>query len=382
MDQQLALRVLDEIMHWDEPRRQHEFEWLQLMSRFKYDDYRDFGAGMRFLERLADWLQQFESSERETAYQFVKDRLIYFGRDEIAHLVELFYYRNVQPQLQLEVAAQLGIRPYLVWSRPESIDLYARTLRQCLFFGLSDGARIDSFRRVNTPEIKNDQILLATEISDEKWADVLDSLRKDLGDKHARFKFAFLLDDFIGTGSTLIRLDKGKWKGRLVRFWLALPEGDKQRTSGDEIASGGVPADDTVFEPNFVIQVHHYISTAEAQQKVLHREKDIRTGRGKDWFPSVAFTFGTILPGDIKITPENATDLRPLIEKHYNGRLENDSTRVGGTDDIKFGYGYCGLPLVLEHNTPNNSLPLIWADLPDGIPEMRPLFRRRQRHSS
>ena len=54
-----------------------------------------------------------------------------------------------------------------------------------------------------------------------------------------------------------------------------------------------------------------------------------------------------------------------------------------GGKDAHFGFGECGLPLVLDHNTPNNSLALLWAETPGdgGKHPMRPLFRRRQRHS-
>ena len=59
---------------------QPRIQWLRLMARIKYDSYEDFRAGARFLERLAVWLQQFKQEDRKTAYQFVKDRLIYIGR--------------------------------------------------------------------------------------------------------------------------------------------------------------------------------------------------------------------------------------------------------------------------------------------------------------
>ena len=44
----------------------------------------------------------------------------------------------------------------------------------------------------------------------------------------------------------------------------------------------------------------------------------------------------------------------------------------------------CALPVVLEHNTPNNSIPLLWAETAgaDGAHAMEPLFFRRDRHAS
>lgn len=367
MNQTLAWRVFEDIMDWDESRRLREFEWLQLIGQFKYDGYRDFVAGLRFVESLADWLQQFPRDERETAYEFIKTKLIYFGPGEINHLVELFYHQQVKPQLLHYVAQARGIKPYLIWSDRDSAELFAKILRQCLFFGLSDGARIDTFRRTNTPLIQNDQVLLATEISEEKWADVLASLRKALKDDSARFQFAFLLDDFVATGTTLLRFHENKWKGRLLRFWNSLPE-----TVTD------------YFHEDFVVHVHHYIAAASAMQKIEERDKEIRSTRGSDWFARIEFSAGTVLPEKIQITKENAGAFGELIETYYNEEIETDSTRVGGTKDIKYGYGYCGLPLILEHNTPNDSLPIIWADTSteNGQHAMRPLFRRRQRHSS
>ena len=83
MNQDLALRILGRIMSWSDERARDEFQWLRLMARLKYDGYRDFQAGMRFIESLAYWLQQFVSQERETAYSFVRRSLVYVGPGEM-----------------------------------------------------------------------------------------------------------------------------------------------------------------------------------------------------------------------------------------------------------------------------------------------------------
>ena len=62
MNQELWLKVLGKIMHWTDYQARQEFAWLSLMARLKYDGYRDFQAGMRFIESLATWLQQFNVS--------------------------------------------------------------------------------------------------------------------------------------------------------------------------------------------------------------------------------------------------------------------------------------------------------------------------------
>ena len=111
MNQDLALRVLGEIMNWADDRAREEFAWLRLMARLKYDGYRDFQAGMRFIESLTTWLQQFRAGERETAYAFVRRSLVYIGPSEMERLVEQFYPRFVRDRLFRMVASEHGIPP-------------------------------------------------------------------------------------------------------------------------------------------------------------------------------------------------------------------------------------------------------------------------------
>jgi hypothetical protein len=79
------------------------------MARLKYDGYRDFQAGMRFIESLATWLQQFKANERETAYSFVRRTLVYIGPSEMQRLVEQFYPGTVRDRLFRTVAAERNI---------------------------------------------------------------------------------------------------------------------------------------------------------------------------------------------------------------------------------------------------------------------------------
>ena len=62
-----ALRLLASVMDWTDEEATMEFRWMDLMARLKYDDYREFLAGMRFLESLVAWLQQFEPADRIAA---------------------------------------------------------------------------------------------------------------------------------------------------------------------------------------------------------------------------------------------------------------------------------------------------------------------------
>lgn len=369
MNQEFVLGKLSTLMKWEESRDREEFAWLRLMSRMKYDGYQDFLAGIRFIESLASWLQQFKQNERETAFQFLKKNLVFVSPGEIRHLVELFYSDTVQPRLVRKVAEILNIPKYRVWSDPEATALYDRLLRKTLFVELSDGARIDIFRRANAGVISNDQVVTAPRIIEAKWDDMLEDLRAALHATEERFSFVFLVDDFTASGTTLLRTEEKdgsvEWKGKLPRFF--------------EDASAVI---NSHFEDDWTLCVHHYISSQQADNTIRQRNEQVK--REKDdgqWFAQVEFSYGMLLPEEMRISSHTHPDFAQLVNDYYDDVIETKHMKLGG-DDARFGFGNCGLPLILEHNTPNNSLAILWAETPggDGKHAMRPLFRRRQRH--
>ncbi len=367
MKENVALRVLSEIMQWDNDRARREFAWLSLMSRMKYDGYRDFLAGVRFTESLADWLQQFGADEREIAYQFIRKHLVYFGPAEMQHLVELAYPEHVRRRLVTAVAQRAEIPRYLVWAHENGVVRYQALLRRTLFLGLSDGARMDTFRRVNVGIISNEQIVVATEVNPGKWESLIKKLREDTGDPKAQFEFLFLMDDFVGSGKTLLREAPPTWEGKLIKFWKQIQ-----------------PVRQTHFSSTLVVCVHHYVSTNEASRIMVERRDAAAAALGDGWFKreEIEFSFGTVLPPDLPIDEARFGEFMKLVKKYYDEAVQTQHTNVGGTDDVRLGFGGCALPLVLEHNTPNNSVALLWADTVGANNQhaMRPLFRRRQRH--
>lgn len=366
MNQDFILGRLAEIMAWETDRARNEFAWLRLMSQMKYDGYQDFLAGARFVESLADWLQQFSQEDRGTAYEFIRNSLVYVSTAEMNHLVELFYPETVVWRLQQEVARRLGISTWSVWASDESRALFNRLRRQSLFIELSDGARIDVFRRTNAGLISNEQTVTAPRLNDEKLDELLEDLRKDVNDPHARFAFVFLIDDFVGSGTTLLRKkDDSSWTGKLFRFW----DENKDRFK-------------KYFEDDWSLCVHHYLATLRAKKTIEERSGEINAKRGSDkWFAKIQFSYGAELPEDLPLSKSTHAAFLELANRYYDPAIENRHTRIAGTD-AKLGFGECALPLVLEHNTPNNSVALLWADTSgdNNKHAMRPLFRRRQRH--
>lgn len=379
MNEGLGLKILSEIMAWDDEQARREFAWLRLMSRLKYDGYRDFQAGMRFIESLATWLQQFASKERPTAYAFVRNALIYVGPSEMKRLVEQLYPSLVRERIIDRIAVELSIPRYRVLADQDARTAAERLRRQTLFMGLSDGAHIDGIRHSTVGLLTNEQFVLATQLDRQKWEDLITDLRKDLKDNNAQFRLVFLIDDFVGTGTSFHRWNekKSKWSGKLQRFKDSLDEAVRL-------------LEHHVFAPDWVLCIHHYIATHAGAKAMEDRVKAAEAALDSDgWTKEIRFSYGTTLPEGLPIDyfADRFSNFIALTQKYYDPIIRTEHTDVGGKPHLGLGYGGCALPLVLDHNTPNNSVALLWADTEGGehdglkVPSMRPLFRRRQRHS-
>lgn len=381
MNEDLGLRVLSEIMQWNDDEARTEFRWLRLMARLKYDGYRDFQAGMRFIESLATWLQQFETAEqRRTAYEFVRKALVYIGPNEMQRLVEQLYPKVVRDRLVRMVAKERGIPPYKVYADDDARRAVERLRRQTLFMGLSDGARIDGLRHSNVGLLNNEQLVVSTQLDTEKWQDLVGQLEDALEDKQAKFRLIYLIDDFMGTGTSFLRYNeqKAKWSGKLTKFKESIGLA-RQGLGGKQI-----------FADDWELCIHHYIGSHAASTIMVEREEEARSSlRSEGWASAVHFSFGTVLPAELPIdAPGNDFgDFIKLTNIFYDPIIRTKHTDVGGKAHLGLGYGGCALPLILDHNTPNNSVALLWAETEGGereggqiAPAMSPLFRRRQRH--
>ena len=371
MDFQFILGKLAQVMNWDDEEAPKELARTHLMARLKYDSYQGFIAGARYVERLVDWLQQFPSDKRRIAYDFVRDRLIYLSSSELNHLVDLLFPDIVEPMIVKAVSAKLGIDEHLVWSTPQSREEFRIQLRKSLFVELSDGARMDVYRHANPGVISNEQVVTAPSIHESRWLDLRKDLQSDLSDANARFSLMFLVDDFTGSGTSLIRKVKDEWKGKLTRFWDVI----KQHV--------GVHFDTTCH-----FHVHHYLATQQAVAEIKHRADAIaadKESRPESWFPPdrLTFSFGHVLPASTKV---EADPFCALVDDYFDPSVDVERKRhleQSGITTLRYGYGNCRLPLILEHNTPNNTFPLLWLESSgdNGAHAMRALFQRRERHT-
>jgi hypothetical protein len=381
MKREFVLRKLSRLMGWDEERDLREFPWLRMMSALKFDGYQDFLAGARFIECLVDWLQQFPSDEdRATAFDFVRNKLLFISAAEMQHLVELFYLEEIEGRLLSIVSARLSIPTYQVWSHPEGRSRFRTILRKTLFIGLSDGARIDAFRRANAGVISNEQVVVYPRINAPKWRELRKDLR-DGQDPDAKFEVVYLIDDFTASGTSLLRKSGSStvWKGKIAKFIEDINGRLEESAGSPSIRQGCLSAD-------AVIVAHHYLATQKAKEN-----NDISISRfhsdvisGMDESIAIELSYGHVFRSDFALDSPAHGSFLALADRHYNPSIEEKKHNAeSGVSAINRGYAKCALPLVLEHNTPNNSFAMIWAECHGDTAaiEMRPLFRRRQRHT-
>ncbi|RWY84722.1 hypothetical protein EHI44_18605 [Rhizobium leguminosarum] len=372
----MALSLIAEIMGWTDDRGDatREYAWLKLMSAVKYDSYSDFRAGIRFIESLATWLKQFDPADRNVAYQFIRSRLVYISVAEMQCLVEAFVPEIVTPNLRTLVGLDLNIRPYEVWSSSEGATAFRKRLRKTLFIGMSDGSRIDILRRANSGRLSTEQVVPMMNIDVDKWEDLSKNLADEVGMMPGeKFDNVYLIDDFTASGTTFIRQVDGKWKGKLKKFNDII-----------ERAKAELKAKFPLSE-RFSLHIHHYVSSTQARQALLDRLRDAERDWPQKTYGTCTVSEGLLLPESLPLSQASDPEMLALGTKYYDHELFNrleKHCRENGQTSMELGYANCALPIVLEHNSPNNSIPLLWADThgKNGAHPMRSLFHRRDRH--
>lgn len=362
----LAEQLLAEVMAWKPADVAAERALLRALADHKYDDYQQFAPGMRFLESLAYWLDQFTGPhERQIMYDFFRSRLIFFSTTEINHLVSIAYPDHVRPVLFALAGKEAGMNPWHVGKIAGTTEF--RVLqRQTLFLGLSDGARTDVFRRANTYDLTHEQVRQSHEVAESRVEKLLEKLTKGLAEilgtkplpEVSRFRSIVLLDDFSASGLSYIRSENQAYDGKIGSF-LSL------------LFSKGSAIGQLVDVKDLQILVVLYMATDTAKKYLESHLATICNPVGAQFQVVVVYP----LSDDIRIKKGDHPQLDVIIEKYYDAGNETDSTRLGGTD-LKYGFAWCGLPVVLSHNAPNNSLGLLWAE----GSKMRPLFPRITRH--
>jgi len=343
MQDRNAAELLARVMGWQDqdPVLEHVPE-LQLLAYYKYDHYQRFGPGRRFIESLALWLNGLDPEDRPTALELVKMKLVYFSDSEISHLVETTYPDLiVQERLRL-VAEENDIPTYKVGElsrHPRFEELRLKSL----YLGLSDGARTNELRRASNHQINNEQSWQAYELGEHKSESMLKDLKGELEKagfqaQSPHFNLVWLLDDFSGSGNTYIRYDSEQrtYGGKLQKVYEQL----HQRRL----------IDPSHYEVFLIL----YVATRQAIDHIEYWSERFTSERG---FKPLQLRVLCKLERNLALTDNPTRSIAALLakEKYFDAKANDKHMKVGGADG-RLGFANCALPVVLSHNTPNNSV--------------------------
>lgn len=380
MNSELAEQLLAKVMEWNEETVAKERPLIQALASYKFDEYQQFFPGMRFIESFAQWLNQFDKKEKEFMYNFIKARLIYISNAEMNHFVSMAYPDIIRKILVRKIASKPDISIMDVKTIEKS-DEFKIALRKSLFLGLSDGARMDFFRRYNQVSISNEQVWLTYEISKGKAISLLDDLGKSLkkilhrdpSDAEKKFETIFLLDDFSASGTSYFRLENEKFTGKIAKtIKKFFPD---FQSSEDKMESDNLS--NLIISHNLEIHVILYVMTEEAKERIESEINNWKSERNVRM--SITIHPIQLILNTSKIDIEKEIELRGILSKYFDDTIIDEHWKKGKHATPFLGYNECALPVILSHNAPNNSLPILWFEHGRRVDG---LFPRISRHKS
>ena len=347
------------------------------MGSMKYDAYDRYMPGMRFMSSLVQWLNDIKEEDRDEAYKFIKEKLVFISSMQMNYLVDLLYDSKIRPILLDMSTAETGMPSYKCSSKVVRTRFEIEK-RSALIIGLSDGAHTDILRR--SAGFNNEQVLTNYYPDGKKLKDMLDELRKDQklkGIENPFFRRILLIDDFTASGKSFIRFDESdrEYHGKLKKIIdeLCIKDYVEKEEKIEHLSYLLNP------EQKIQIDILFCIATEKARTNIKSSLDDYL--KSVNWQNKVEFNIHIvqILEDKLSIDIKTDKDLVKLLKKDEHFVKEcviSKSYKVGKNDNPWLGFDECALPVVLAHNTPNNSLPIIWQD----AERFHGLFPRISRH--
>lgn len=379
MNSNLASRLLTSVMEWNAIGLTSERPILEFMGSMKYDAYDRYMPGTRFMSSLVQWLNQFDEEDRSIVLDFIKKNLIFISSTQMNYLVDLLYDSNIRPILQRKATTNAKKPSYMLCNK-EVQKQFDIEKRSALIIGLSDGAHTDILRR--SAGFNNEQVLTNYYPDSKKMEELLDKLTTDLKKKGCNSKYfrsIFLIDDFTASGKSFVRYDEKEkeYKGKLIKIIDELCKEPEEKDKFKHLSALLDPE-----QTNIYIYIMFCMATEKAKTNIEKGLKDYKLSRS--FKKNVIFEIYPVQMLENDITNDitgNEALMKVLKKTKYlnKGVKNNVDYQVGQCKHPYLGFDECALPVVLSHNTPNNSLPILWQDTDDDN-EFRGLFPRISRH--
>jgi len=331
-------------------RRKELTHNLRFMAKYKYDSYEVYSAGKRFLPSLLEWLSQFRKNGEKEAGLIIVRELLFLSRTEMQELSRVTY-QNILLEMMDEIIRVQGLNRFDYATAFDRLDPF---LEKCVFIGMSDGAQIDYFRRHSGGKIRNEQAVPYYKVDEEE---------KQF---HSKARYAFLLEDMCGSGTTFLRTENAHGRINIVGQFPRFLKKWSKFTSFDAI----------YYCPYLIAEkgLRRLSMLSVGPKRIVDRRRKLRF----KIIPGMIIpeTYSILNPHNEMFSNAERHRIMKLCNNYYDREVEDEHTLKGG--GCRFGFGGIGIFLVRYNNTPNNTPSILWhANLAKG---RKPLFRRLARH--
>jgi hypothetical protein len=277
---------------------------------------------------------------------FVLEELVFFSEQEMTHLVQTAYADHILYERVRLISEEQDISPHCI-TQIVRHSRFKELRIKSLYLGLSDGARTNDLRRASDGDIGNEQIWQAYELGEEKAADMKSALvealkKEEYSAEPGKFNLIWLIDDFSGSGNTYIRYDDNRFKGKIKKVY-------------DQLHSS-----ELVDLSHYEVFLLLYVATRQA---IDHIEYWAGLFTSENGYKPLQVRVLCGIERSMSLTARPDSRATPLLDSqaYCDQSCADRHFRVGGTEDVRFGFAGCALPVVLSHNTPNNSVFILWG---------------------
>lgn len=306
---------------------------------------------------IEEWLKNFEEEEERDEALYLLSKCMYFGHSNIRAILRSLYRDKFRATLIQEIRADLGGTMDGMIIENE----FGKRLSRTRFLGVGNPSEsgvhlLYYFRQEN--RIPRKLFVNTDELFASDGGEVV-----KMSDKHKDVDRIVFIDDLCGSGSQatgnygvkpcvekLRQLKNAPKVSYLMLFGT---------TDGIRVVRNATVNDSAVKlfdEAEAVMELNESYKCFSEKSRYFKDEQREQKEKTRE----MVYKYGKEL-------------INKIIDKDYSRVLE-EKERKDKIEHSALGYGDCQLLLSMHHNTPNNTLPILWFDEDDAV--WTPIFKR------
>jgi len=332
------------------------FDYIMTLSKYKFSTYIQFNPPIRFQTILENWINNFTLEERDKLIAFkLASRILFITERELEYL-QNYVYKLFTSQYKILIDKSLG---------------------EFLFISLEEDVKVADFFRINKVPGRKDIVN-----GSRSFLNSIDELLKEI-------KKIEKIDRLISKMLALkdYKVDKTSNKTIVIEEVISIMQDYKTQIAADlgkrkealkgkkylvlltNFSGSGATVENDIkriltnysFEAVFLFS---YVISHKSLLK-LSELSEIHSNKLK-------IIPGLILPAEVQCFGNNSIlfseddkqEVKKLCDNYFD-KLKGHADVEKWGKKIKYGYNKTRLTLVLPHNCPNSTIPVVWAENKD-----------------